>query len=150
MVLLTRSNVISVVESMSLTKLYHDMAADIDMRNTNNLRLTYFCTKLMFRCTSSTTIFSRLVYNASKKDYYIPCLQNVSRTYCFGIQLCIVSNILVINTQNFAIFKLLVDKGASHSSYDIPPQEKFKSLKGKCQKCIYQLEPPFDASLLCL
>ena len=147
MVLLTRSNVISVVETMSLTKLYHDMAADIDMRNTNNLRLTYFCTKLMFRCTSSTTIFSRLNYT---KDYYIPCLQNVSHTYCFGIQFCILSNILVINTQNFAIFKLLVDKGASHSSYDIPPQEKFKSLKGKCQKCIYQLEPPFDASLLCL
>ena len=98
MVLLTRSNVISVVETMSLTKLYHDMAADIDMGNTNNLRLTYFCTKLMFRCTSSTTIFSRLVYNASKKDYYIPYLQNVSRTYCFGIQFCILSNILVINT----------------------------------------------------
>ena len=59
MVLLTRSNVISVVETMSLTKLYHDMAADIDMRNTNNLRLTYFCTKLMFRCTSFTTTFFR-------------------------------------------------------------------------------------------
>ena len=70
MVLLTRSNVISVVETMSLTKLYHDMAADIDMGNTNNLRLTYFCTKLMFRCTSST-IFSRLVCNTLKKDYYI-------------------------------------------------------------------------------
>ena len=66
MVLLTRSNVISVVETMSLTKLYHDMAADIDMGNTNNLRLTYFCTKLMFRCTSST-IFSRLVCNTLKK-----------------------------------------------------------------------------------
>ena len=86
MVLLTRSNVISVVESMSLTKLYHDMAADIDMRNTNNLRLTYFCTKLMFRCTSSTTIFSRLVYKAFKKDSYIPCLQNVSSTYCIALE----------------------------------------------------------------
>lgn len=58
MVLLTRSNVISVVETMSLTKLYHDMV-DIDMGNTNNLRLTYFCTKLMFRCTSFTTTFFR-------------------------------------------------------------------------------------------
>ena len=96
MVLLTRSNVISVVETMSLTKLYHDMAADIDMRNTNNLRLTYFCTKLMFRCTSSTTIFSRLVYNAFKKDYYIPCLQ------MYQVRIVLVWNTALYSQQHFS------------------------------------------------